>query len=139
MTGLLAAWFSRVMNQTRLLSESRAALWLAAAALAFFLGYCAFHGWYVGGRPPGWFEGKHLVGPILVGAVLALGIAAVALALGCIGVWLAGMARRRRAGDWVAAAVAGLVALLLVANLAVPWGLGVLYAVARARQSFWIR
>jgi hypothetical protein len=126
------------MDNTRLMSESRAALWLSAAALAVFMGGCGLLGWYVGGRPPGWFEGKHLLAPVLVNAVFGLFISVIALGLGAIGLWVAGKVRRRRVGDWLSAGVAGAVFAALLANLTFPWGLVAVHAVATIRQGFWM-
>ncbi len=125
------------MDDVRLTSESRFALYFAMAGLAFFLGGCGLVGWYVGGRPPGWVEGKHLLAPVLVNGLFAMVPASVGFLMSVAGVWRAGLSRARRVRDWLPAGFAGAVVAALLANLAFPWGFAVVYLVSRTRQAFW--
>lgn len=126
------------MNAPRLGRESRASLWLAAAALLVFAAACGLLGWYVGGRPPGWVEGKSLWDPLLTGTRLALILALVSLLLACLGVWLAGLSRPRSVRDWGVVAFAGGVVGALLLNLTTAWGFAIIYFISSARQAVWM-
>src|SRR5262249_49146212 len=113
----------------------RDSLFVSAGALLLYALVCGLLGWYVGGRPGGWFEGKHLVAPVYFAALVS---AAVAL-IGMLGA-IVGLRQRYadegslRGTDRLPLAVALGVCCWLVSNFWQPWGLAEVYAIARWRQ-----
>lgn len=112
---------------------------VAAGALGAFLLVCALYGWYVGGRPPGWFEGKFLVGPLYAWGLLFAIVAGVVVLGGLIDL-LRSIHRLQamRASDWGSFAGALGICAVLVGHFWVPWGLMVVYAIAGWRQALWM-
>lgn len=94
-------------------------------------------GWKIGGRPPGWYEGKFLLFPFVL---LAVFCAVVALA-GLVYALVAVRTESKVGGaGWRALGALGLSALasaLLIVNAVVPFGLGVAYMVAEWRYEMW--
>jgi len=128
------------MEPTRAPSVTRLMLLVAAGSFAALLLVCSLYGWYVGGRPPGWFEGKHLVIPMYAwGALCAFPAVIVALG-GTVDLVRSGLdgVRALRGVDW--ASLAGVLALclLLVSHFWYPWGLAVVYWVSHWRQGLWM-
>jgi hypothetical protein len=127
------------MPGPRLTTASRDSLYFSAGALLLYAVLCALLGWYVGGRPAGWFEGKHLVGPVYAAALVSTAVAVIAM-LGA----LMGLRQRYasegslRGTDLLPLAVALGACCWLVSNLWQPWGLAEVYAIARWRQSLWV-
>src|SRR5262245_15758754 len=126
------------MPGLRLTTASRDSLYISAGALLLYAVICALLGWYVGGRPAGWVEGRHLVGPVYVAALVSAAVAIIAM-------WGAILGLRQRyaaegslhGSDLVPLTVALGACCWLVSNLWQPWGLAEVYAVARWRQGMW--
>ena len=128
------------MELTRAPSASRLMILVAAGSLAAFLLVCSLSGWYVGGRPPGWFEGKALVGPLWMWGILCSFPAVIVSLGGTVDVLRSGLdgIRTLRLADWSSLMGALVVCVLLVGHLWYPWGLGVVYAIAGWRQGMWM-
>jgi hypothetical protein len=123
----------------RLLTPNRIALALAALGLAIYVGYCARLGWYVGGRPGYFFEGKSLVIPTYVAGLFGAVLALIGVLVAAGGVLEAkALASTElasvRGATRGALVTAGLALASLVASFWEPWGLGIVYAVSDWRQ-----
>lgn len=107
---------------------------LSAGAFATYLAVTVALGWKIGGRPPGWYEGKALLFPFLT---LAWMCAAAAL-LGLV-YSFAAVRSESKAGvlGWRSLSALGLsafVSALFVVCSVFPLGLAIAYAVARLRH-----
>ena len=124
------------MELTRAPSATRLMLLVALGSFAALLLVCSLYGWYVGGRPPGWFEGKHLVIRLYAWGVLCAFPAVIVSIGGMIDVLRSGLdgLRALRIRDWASLAGSLVVCALLVGHFWCPWGLGVVYWVADWRQ-----
>ena len=113
---------------------------VAAGSFAAFLLVCSLYGWYVGGRPPGWFEGKALVFPMYAwGALCAFPPVIVGIG-GLIDILRSGLdgVRAMRFGNWASLMGAMIVGALLVGHFWYPWGLALVYQIADWRQGLWM-
>jgi len=119
---------------------TRLVILVAAGTLAAFLLVCSLYGWYVGGRPPGWFEGKALVGPLWACGILCSFPAVIVALGGIVDVVRSGLdgIRTLRLADWASLMGAIVVCILLVGHRWYPWGLAVVYAIAGWRQGMWM-
>jgi len=110
----------------------------AAATLVAFLGICALYGWYVGGRPGGWFEGKHLILPLYGWTAACAGAVGLVVLGGLIDL-VRSFERLRswRTPDWLSLAGAVGIFLVLIGNFWVQWCLAIVYAVGDWRRAMW--
>ena len=128
------------MELSRAPSATHLMLAVAACAFAIFLFVCSLYGWYVGGRPPGWFEGKALVGPMYIWGGLCAFPAVIVAIGGLIDILRSGLGGicALRVIDWASLVGALAVCAVLVGHVLYPWGLGLVYAIAGWRQGIWM-
>jgi hypothetical protein len=111
---------------------------LILISILLYAGYATYLGLFLGGRPGGWYEGKFLVLPFYLLAIVGCVVSFVAFVLGLRDVKRArrsdGIAGRRRITIVV---TAGLTAFLFALSLPFPVGLGVAYQIAEIRRATW--
>ena len=110
---------------------------LILIAVLLYAGYATYLGLFLGGRPGGWYEGKFLVLPFYLLAIVCSLVSFVAFLLGWRDVKQARRTGSNTSRRIAAMAIAGFTTVLFALCLPFPVGLGAAYQIAEIRRATW--